>query len=785
MGTDETATIPPKPKVLSVQPDAIPGELTQLPQWVVWRLEYRQAKNGEWKWTKVPYIPGGTERKARSNAPRTWSNFQVALAAYRLRRHNGQADWDGIGFVFSADGSLVGIDLDHCIVDGKLEPWAAEILAKFPTYAEISPSGTGIKLWYRGTLPTKGTGTKRGNIEMYQRGRYFTSTGHRWPDAPATITDCSDQGAELYKRITAAKEKKAPPAPTGNGQAHATPADDAILAKAKAARNGNDFTRLWSGDTAGYPSQSEADQALCNLLAFYTGPDEQALDRLFRQSALMRPKWDERHFSDGTTYGAATVRKALEGRTEFYQWNGQPKAKTEPSTKTKVGTVKMLADAICATEHFAQDAGGKLHRHIGGSYRKQAEKYIKSAVKHLLEGLGMTAKWSDHLAREVIEYIRADAPDLWERPPLEILNCKNGLLHVADRQLLPHSHTHLSSVQLPVVFDPSAQCPAIDSFVSQVFPADAVTVAWELAAWLMRPDTSIQKAILATGEGANGKSTFLALLAAFIGKSNVSTISLHRLEQDRFAVARLIGKLANICPDLPSCHLEGTSVFKAITGNDSLPAEYKFRDSFDFTPFARLVFSANHPPRSGDSSHAFFRRWVVIPFDRTFAPGEQIPRDILDARLQAPGELSGLLNHALDALPGLAGRGGFSELGSLQAAWREFHATTDPLAVWLARWTIDAFDLVVPCQLLHTSYNAAAEREGRPALTEKTFGQALRRQRPALDRKQRTYQGRLQWCYIGIGLRAADSPGSPDSPDYPLLVPNSLPLNPREPGEDG
>lgn len=85
----------------------------------------------------------------------------------------------------------------------------------------------------------------------------------------------------------------------------------------------------------------------------------------------------------------------------------------------------------------------------------------------------------------------------------------------------------------------------------------------------------------------------------------------------------MVGKLANICPDLPSKHLEETSIFKQITGGDTVSAEYKFKDSFDYVPFARLVFSANEPPRSDDAGYAFTQRWVVVPFLRTSEPSER------------------------------------------------------------------------------------------------------------------------------------------------------------------
>ena len=268
----------------------------------------------------------------------------------------------------------------------------------------------------------------------------------------------------------------------------------------------------------------------------------------------------------------------------------------------------------------------------------------------------------------------------------------------------------------------------------------------------MLPNTAIQKAVLLTGEGANGKSVYLNMVTVFLGKANVAGVSLHKLEDDKFAGARLIGKLANICSDLPSTHLQSTSTFKAITGGDAMPAEYKFKDSFEFTPFARLVFSANHPPKSSDGSHAFFRRWLVIPFNRTFEPHEQVPRNVLDGMLTKPEELSGVLNKALDALERLTAQSGFSEPESVREAWTDFHATTDPLAVWMDQFTIDHPDAYVTCATLRDAYNADAARDGRPSMGKTAFGRSVKRLRPAVRDTRRTVSSGRQWCYEGIGL---------------------------------
>ena len=128
--------------------------------------------------SKVPMTPGSIF--ARSNDPATWRDFSTACRAAAV------GNVDGVGFMFDGTG-IAGIDLDHCITDGVLEPWAAEIVpACAGTYIEVSPSGTGLHIF---GLATVGTGRRRDGVEVYDRGRYFTVTGDRWGDAPLKLAD--------------------------------------------------------------------------------------------------------------------------------------------------------------------------------------------------------------------------------------------------------------------------------------------------------------------------------------------------------------------------------------------------------------------------------------------------------------------------------------------------------------------------------------------------------------------------------------------------------------------
>lgn len=275
----------------------------------------------------------------------------------------------------------------------------------------------------------------------------------------------------------------------------------------------------------------------------------------------------------------------------------------------------------------------------------------------------------------------------------------------------------------------------------------------------MVPYAALQKALLLLGPGGTGRSTFLiALFNLLGGHRNVSTLTLQRIENDRFAAARLVGKLANICADLPSTHLESSSVFKSITGGDPIVAEYKFKDSFDFVTFAHLIFSPNQPPRSQDATKAFFQRWYVLPFVNVFRDtAKEIRRSELDARLAAPSELSGVLNKALAALPGVL-KHSLAITESMRRAHEEFWKTTDPLSIWLAQNTADHPNACVARSALIDAYSMVAARDGRAMMNPTAFGLALKRLRLHVTDVQRTINGgRKTWCYLGIGLKASNS----------------------------
>ena len=294
-----------------------PASLLELAQWVTWRREQRQKPNGDIYWTKVPYNPRNGH-KAQTNNPRTWGTFAQATAAAKRARH------DGVGFVVTREDPFVGIDLDHCrdAVTGELEAWARAIVEQMRSYTEVSPSGTGLRILVQGTLPPQHR--KDGDIEMYESGRFFTMTGLHLNGTPPDIEARQEALAALHDAVFAARiygvDEAQPLRHKGQhpGAAGVTRLDDAaILKSAQAAKNGAKFARLWNGDTSDYRADaSRADMALCGMLAFWIGPDAARIDRMFRQSGLMREKWDEARGS--SSYGARTIAAVLSTAREFY-----------------------------------------------------------------------------------------------------------------------------------------------------------------------------------------------------------------------------------------------------------------------------------------------------------------------------------------------------------------------------------------------------------------------------------------------------------------------------------
>jgi len=430
-----------------------------------------------------------------------------------------------------------------------------------------------------------------------------------------------------------------------------------------------------------------------------------------------------------------------------------------------------LAGRLLAGHHFALEAedGSALYVYEGGVYRRGGERFVRGWVIQELDDAGLRHHWTPDLWKGVAEHLRAQAPVLWPRPPDDTLNLKNGLLRLSQTatgvtaQLAPHSPRHLAAVQLPVDYDPAADCPATERFYAQVLESDVFLagVHWEVYASVAVPMARLQECVLFLGEGSNGKSRAIAALRAFVGRQNTRSLSLRRLEHDRFAVAGLVNKVANLCPDLPTATVTETAVFKALTVGDTLTGERKFEPDFDFDPFCRLVFSANNLPAARDASEGYLRRYLILSFPRAFprkGRGWRRPED-LDAELSSAQEQSGVLNRVVAVWARLR-RDGFTSTPSMEEAAAGFREAVDPLAAWLDRSTREDPAGFLPKSDLWRAYNEDCRRGKRPVITETAFSLRLKKLRPGIAEGQRTVPGpgggkARPPCWLGLNWRGS------------------------------
>jgi hypothetical protein len=272
---------------LPISTATIPQELKERAQWVLWKHERRDGEL-----TKIPYSVRGM--KAKANDPTTWAPYATCIRALDNGGH-----FDGIGFEFSKELGITGIDFDDCLdpATGEIiDPHIAQWVSRLNSYTEISHSGNGLHILVKGNLP--GSRNRTRNIEVYDSGRYFVMTGQRREGTPATIEPRQDELGAFYREFFGDDS-----ALRGDDQCfaatHVPPNQDdaAVIMNANSGPHGEKFARLYDGDISEYDGDdSRADIALCAKLAYHTAGNNQQIDRIFRTSKLYRPKWEREDY---------------------------------------------------------------------------------------------------------------------------------------------------------------------------------------------------------------------------------------------------------------------------------------------------------------------------------------------------------------------------------------------------------------------------------------------------------------------------------------------------------
>jgi len=419
-----------------------------------------------------------------------------------------------------------------------------------------------------------------------------------------------------------------------------------------------------------------------------------------------------------------------------------------PSVKTffrkKTFIPKRLADYLL-TQHHIKYAAGMLWVYRNGVYVSEGERILTWAGQQLFGD-----ERRQNRIEETLRYIEVETYAEMPPPDLTLINLLNGRLEWATDTVHPHNPDVFTVIQLPINYDPHATCPTFDGYLDTTLDEEMIPLVEEIIGYLLTPDTRYEKAVMLTGDGENGKSVFIDTLTALLGSQHVSNVALQDLEENRFRLAELFGKLGNFFADLDPRALKSSSIFKTLVTGDEIEAEHKFKDPFKFRNVARLVFSANKLPASSDRTHAFYRRWHVIPFTRTFT---EETRDT-DLRAKLVCELPGILNRALRGLKRLSAQKGFTVPQAVKDALSAYERQNDSLATFLEEAVDRGPTLSVTKQRFYQRYCRWCDLYRLRPVSQKELSPRLYKLVPDLDEARLDGQGirrnKGPWRWIGI-----------------------------------
>ncbi len=645
--------------------DNIPEEMRQLDRWVCWYLGIRNDKL-----TKIPINPH-TGGQAMSNNPSTWGTYQqaieIAKAGKTTDQNGNTVKVDGIGFMFNGDG-LLGVDLDHSRnpETGEIESWAKDIIDELDSYTEISQSGAGIHILCYGKLPS---GKRRQeNVEMYETGRYFVMTGNVLDDAHTDIEDRTEQLATVHaKYLSSKKQKKYPASPAG-------PSPDLspweIIEKASNAKNSSKFRQLMNGDTTGYTSQSEADLALCNIIAFYT-QDPSTVDAVYRQSKLMREKWDEMRGEDGS-YGQITINRAIQDATAQYspgrQLDGENQSLGQPLDKkskqdytTDMGRSKIFAETNKDILRWCPDM--KSWFFWNGKYwqkdkmikvmqlaKETVDKIVYTAAKELSEATGeeevkaAKARFKDATKAKFERAIKAMIELAKDELPIEssdfdkdyyLFNCQNGVIDLKTGKLLEHDPKYYITKIAHANYIPGKKFERFGEFMRDITCGDAELANYfkQIIGMAAVGKVFYEGMAMFHGRGRNGKSTFINLMVRVFGTygGNIKPelLMYQRDGREPVGMAEIMGKRLVAAIETEENKRLSASMLKQLASTDPITARRLYENPITFNPTHTLILATNFLPKVGSIDDGTWRRISVVPFKARFS-GKRDIKDYAD-----------------------------------------------------------------------------------------------------------------------------------------------------------
>ncbi|WP_394867732.1 phage/plasmid primase, P4 family [Staphylococcus haemolyticus] len=732
----------------------IPDELKRLNNWCVWKFEKRNGKR-----TKIPFN-AETGEFAKSNDKNTWSSYETAVNAQGV---------DGIGFFF--EPPYLGIDIDdidddlHRFKQGdKLDNIVSEFNEAFKSYTEVSPSGNGLHIIVKGKIP--GSRRRKGNIEMYDSGRFFTMTGKsigKYKD----VTEVSEQVFKtIYDKYLPDNTVQYPTTNNYQQNIHNLSEIDVIneIYKSKQAKL---FDDLMKGNYEPYyTSHSEADMALANILAFWCAKDYSQMDSIFRQSNLYRDKWDEKR--KNSTYGEQTLFKAINEANNIYT----PKQQTD-NNPLRYALSKLFDNQEEAKEYPIRsyddtgnadrfiDRYGHLYKHSyitnkfyiydGQKWKVDDRGAIRKLIDEMIESIKNekvlhSEDVTEEEARETFQkyykktrgtqskknimnelmHRKTVTPDEFDKDDM-LLNVANGYIDLTSRELYKHDINRMFSQIANTDYSEKMQPAVWLDFLNDIFAGDKAVIRYiqKALGYSLTGSTREQVMFILFGKGRNGKSIFVETIAEILGdySNNMQAKSLMVKKNDNVNtdIARL-SKARFVTSSEPN---EGfrfdEGLIKQITGGDKVTARFLYAEEFEYTPKFKIWVSTNHKPIIRGTDDGIWRRLVLIPFDVQI-PEEKVDKDLKYKLLrEAPAILNWMAEGAYMWM-----REGLELPEKLKDAGQTYRTEMDVVEQFIQEKCKRAEDVKETGKALYEEYKKWADENNEYKMDKNKFGKKLK-----------------------------------------------------------
>ena len=635
--------------ILAKEYQAIPTEIISRNQWVLWKLEpvidrvtgkpKFKERTGEAEYTKIPYQING--KKADSTSPQTWTSYNNAL------KHS--YNYSGVGYVLTDTDPYTVIDLDNCIVNGNIQSEAKKLVDTLDSYTEYSQSGTGLHIFIKAKKPGKQSKNSTKGIEIYDSKRFIVMTGNHVEGTPVEVYDRQDALNYIYDSYFPANHQ---PKVITKSKLNPSPkmTDEEVLNIGFKAKNGDKFKALYQGDYTAYGSQSEADQAMCNYIAFYTQEPEQ-IDRIFTNSNLYREKWERADYKEWT------IRNAVDGLSSTYQkrdyklpgseivkdstkvdlkevleerrfneianmeagWEKNGKQGRKPTTLNPVRCAEILAEYITfVLFDFEENTRLAMYQPAEGIYTRNV-----TLIKRVISWL--EPKLNNAKAEDVIYHLTNKAEMKEKTESRYLIPVKNGVFNLKTKKLDPFNPNYVFTTKISTPYNPKITNPVIDgwnveSWLDSIACGDQeiVHLLWQVINDSLNGNYTRKKAIFLVGEGNNGKGTFQELIINLIGIQNIATLKVNEFDE-RFRLSVLEGKTAVIGDDVPAnVYIDDSSNFNSVVTGDRVAVEFKNKPLYSTAFKCSVIQSTNGMPKFKNKTNGTIRRVVIVPFNADF-----------------------------------------------------------------------------------------------------------------------------------------------------------------------